>query len=167
MPLFSAAFDGGARAGSKVKYELDKDTGMLYVDRVLYSSVVYPHECAFAASTCAWLVSQRPSCTVRLFICVGLGRRVQPQPPTCTALSPVHVALSLMHRSSCIHFTARCLARYGFLPQTLGEDQDPLVRAECPVVVSQYYVEVDARLTVSCLCARRMSHAAGMLVTLS
>ena len=33
-------------AGSKVKYELDKETGMLYVDRVLYSSVVYPHECA-------------------------------------------------------------------------------------------------------------------------
>ena len=29
--------------GSKVKYELDKDTGMLYIDRILYSSVVYPH----------------------------------------------------------------------------------------------------------------------------
>lgn len=29
--------------GSKVKYELDKDTGMMYVDRILYSSVVYPH----------------------------------------------------------------------------------------------------------------------------
>ena len=28
--------------GSKVKYELDKDTGLLEVDRVLYSSVVYP-----------------------------------------------------------------------------------------------------------------------------
>ena len=30
-------------AKSKVKYELDKETGMCYVDRVLYSSVVYPH----------------------------------------------------------------------------------------------------------------------------
>jgi inorganic pyrophosphatase len=29
--------------GSKVKYELDKDTGLCYVDRILYSSVVYPH----------------------------------------------------------------------------------------------------------------------------
>ena len=29
--------------GSKVKYELDKATGLLHVDRVLYSSVVYPH----------------------------------------------------------------------------------------------------------------------------
>lgn len=28
--------------GSKVKYELDKETGLLMVDRVLYSSVVYP-----------------------------------------------------------------------------------------------------------------------------
>lgn len=32
--------------GSKVKYELDKSTGLLYIDRVLYSSVVYPHKCA-------------------------------------------------------------------------------------------------------------------------
>lgn len=31
--------------GSKVKYELDKSTGLLYIDRVLYSSVVYPHKC--------------------------------------------------------------------------------------------------------------------------
>ena len=30
----------------QVKYELDKATGMLYIDRVLYSSVVYPHNCA-------------------------------------------------------------------------------------------------------------------------
>jgi inorganic pyrophosphatase len=28
--------------GSKVKYELDKKTGLLLVDRVLYSSVHYP-----------------------------------------------------------------------------------------------------------------------------
>ncbi len=28
--------------GSKVKYELDKPTGMLRVDRVLYSAVIYP-----------------------------------------------------------------------------------------------------------------------------
>lgn len=30
--------------GSKVKYELDKETGLCYVDRILYSSVVYPHK---------------------------------------------------------------------------------------------------------------------------
>ncbi|BBH07940.1 pyrophosphorylase 1 [Prunus dulcis] len=33
--------------GSKVKYELDKTTGLIKVDRVLYSSVVYPHNYGF------------------------------------------------------------------------------------------------------------------------
>jgi inorganic pyrophosphatase len=33
--------------GSKVKYELDKETGMLRVDRMLYSSVVYPANYGF------------------------------------------------------------------------------------------------------------------------
>ena len=37
--------------GSKVKYELDKATGLLLVDRVLYSSVVYPHNYGFIPRT--------------------------------------------------------------------------------------------------------------------
>ncbi|KAF5828080.1 inorganic pyrophosphatase [Dunaliella salina] len=37
--------------GSKVKYELDKDTGLLFVDRILYSSVVYPHNYGFVPKT--------------------------------------------------------------------------------------------------------------------
>ena len=37
--------------GSKVKYELDKTTGLLYVDRILYSSVVYPHNYGFIPQT--------------------------------------------------------------------------------------------------------------------
>lgn len=37
--------------GSKVKYELDKDTGLIYVDRILYSSVVYPHNYGFIPKT--------------------------------------------------------------------------------------------------------------------
>ncbi|EFN51867.1 hypothetical protein CHLNCDRAFT_32962 [Chlorella variabilis] len=37
--------------GSKVKYELDKKSGLLYVDRVLYSSVVYPHNYGFIPRT--------------------------------------------------------------------------------------------------------------------
>lgn len=37
--------------GSKVKYELDKTTGMLYVDRILHSSVVYPHNYGFVPQT--------------------------------------------------------------------------------------------------------------------
>lgn len=37
--------------GSKVKYELDKKTGLLLVDRVLYSSVVYPANYGFIPQT--------------------------------------------------------------------------------------------------------------------
>ena len=37
--------------GSKVKYELDKETGLLLVDRVLYSSVIYPANYGFIPRT--------------------------------------------------------------------------------------------------------------------
>lgn len=37
--------------GSKVKYELDKDTGALRVDRILYSSVMYPANYGFIPRT--------------------------------------------------------------------------------------------------------------------
>ncbi len=37
--------------GSKVKYELDKATGMLRVDRILYSSVIYPANYGFIPQT--------------------------------------------------------------------------------------------------------------------
>ena len=37
--------------GSKVKYELDKETGLLLVDRVLYSSIVYPANYGFIPRT--------------------------------------------------------------------------------------------------------------------
>lgn len=37
--------------GSKVKYELDKPTGLLEVNRILYSSVVYPANYGFIPQT--------------------------------------------------------------------------------------------------------------------
>ncbi|KAG5094577.1 hypothetical protein JHK84_050165 [Glycine max] len=37
--------------GSKVKYELDKKTGLIKVDRVLYSSFVYPYNYGFIPRT--------------------------------------------------------------------------------------------------------------------
>lgn len=37
--------------GSKIKYELDKTTGLVRVDRVLYSSVVYPANYGFIPQT--------------------------------------------------------------------------------------------------------------------
>jgi inorganic pyrophosphatase len=39
--------------GSKVKYEIDKETGLLKVDRILYSSVVYPENYGFIPRTLA------------------------------------------------------------------------------------------------------------------
>ena len=37
--------------GSRVKYELDKETGMIRVDRILHSSIVYPHNYGFVPRT--------------------------------------------------------------------------------------------------------------------
>ncbi|MCT4622853.1 MAG: inorganic diphosphatase [Schleiferiaceae bacterium] len=37
--------------GSRNKYELDKDTGLLKLDRVLYSSMYYPHNYGFIPQT--------------------------------------------------------------------------------------------------------------------
>src|SRR5262245_25846331 len=39
--------------GSKVKYELDKETGLLRVDRILYSAVHYPANYGFIPQTLA------------------------------------------------------------------------------------------------------------------
>src|SRR5207248_2004182 len=39
--------------GSSVKYELDKETGMLKVDRILYSAVYYPANYGFIPQTLA------------------------------------------------------------------------------------------------------------------
>lgn len=59
--------DGGRRIvnavieipkGSKVKYELDKKTGGLRVDRILYSSVIYPANYGFLPRT--WCDDEDP-----------------------------------------------------------------------------------------------------------
>ncbi len=39
--------------GSSVKYELDKETGMLRLDRILYSAVFYPANYGFIPQTLA------------------------------------------------------------------------------------------------------------------
>jgi inorganic pyrophosphatase len=39
--------------GSKLKYEIDKETGLLVLDRVLFSSVRYPHNYGFIPRTLA------------------------------------------------------------------------------------------------------------------
>lgn len=37
--------------GSKIKYELDKDTGLMKMDRILYTSTHYPHNYGFIPLT--------------------------------------------------------------------------------------------------------------------
>ena len=54
----------GALSLLQVKYELDKDTGMCYVDRVLYSSVVYPHNYGGFESGCQFL----PCCSQKAWL---------------------------------------------------------------------------------------------------
>ena len=49
VTLFNAVIE--IPKGSKVKYELDKPTGGLRVDRILYSSVVYPANYGFIPRT--------------------------------------------------------------------------------------------------------------------
>lgn len=39
--------------GSSVKYEVDKDSGAIFVDRVMYSSVIYPANYGFVPHTLA------------------------------------------------------------------------------------------------------------------
>ena len=54
--LFNAVIE--IPKGSKAKYELDKATGMIRVDRILYSSVIYPANYGFTAMmTTRWTSS--------------------------------------------------------------------------------------------------------------
>ncbi len=54
LPIDLAAFFPAVieiPAGSKLKYEVDKESGLLMLDRVLYSSVHYPHNYGFIPRT--------------------------------------------------------------------------------------------------------------------
>src|SRR5450432_2236040 len=52
LPLeFTAVIEIGM--GSSVKYELDKETGLLRLDRILYSAVFYPANYGFIPQTLA------------------------------------------------------------------------------------------------------------------
>jgi inorganic pyrophosphatase len=52
--------------GSKNKYELDKETGLLRLDRVLYSAVHYPADYGFIPRTSAMTATRSMrSCSAR------------------------------------------------------------------------------------------------------
>ena len=52
--------------GSKVKYELDKKTGLLRVDRVLFSAVHYPANYGFLLKVRISVITQRPPRLIRV-----------------------------------------------------------------------------------------------------
>lgn len=67
--------------GSKAKYELDKDTGLLRLDRVLYTSTVYPANYGFIPRTLAddkdpldvLVLCNEPIYPMTLVTCVPIG----------------------------------------------------------------------------------------------
>ena len=68
--------------GSKTKYELDKDTGMIALDRILYTSMVYPANYGFIPRTLAddgdpldvlLLTSAEPLFPMTLADCIPIG----------------------------------------------------------------------------------------------
>ena len=67
--------------GSKAKYELDKSTGMLRLDRILYTSTVYPANYGFIPRTLAedgdaldvLVLSSEPILPMTLVTCAPIG----------------------------------------------------------------------------------------------
>ena len=53
--------------GSKCKYELDKETGAIILDRILFTSTAYPHNYGFIPSTLS-LSIRSPRSSVRDFL---------------------------------------------------------------------------------------------------
>ena len=67
--------------GSKAKYELDKETGLLRLDRVLYTSTVYPSNYGFIPRTLAddgdpldvLVLCNEPIIPMTLVTCMPIG----------------------------------------------------------------------------------------------
>lgn len=102
----------------QVKYEIDKDTGLLVVDRVLYSSMEYPHN--YGASQAAVCVRWLPTFASSVnSIAVCQGHRIV----MLHAFSGHYAVLCCTDTSDVQH--AHWLA--GFIPRTLCDDGDALV----------------------------------------
>ena len=93
--------------GSKAKYELDKDTGMLRLDRVLYSSVYYPANYGFIPQTLGedhdpldiLVLSQieiQPLCIVRARV-IGVMRMVDKNEADDKIISVAEDDVSVSH----------------------------------------------------------------------
>ena len=66
--------------GSSVKYELDKTSGLIKLDRILYSAVYYPSNYGFVPQTLAELITipgaARKTANVVLGVCFGKAEGV-------------------------------------------------------------------------------------------
>jgi inorganic pyrophosphatase len=83
--------------GSSVKYELDKETGLLKLDRVLYSAVYYPANYGFIPQTLAedddpldvLVLCQEPVAPLTMVKARAIGQRqARPQNPGCRTQRP-------------------------------------------------------------------------------
>jgi len=67
--------------GSKIKQELDKETGMLKVDRILHTSMQYPHNYGFIPKTLGddddpldvWVISSESLTPLSIIRCFPIG----------------------------------------------------------------------------------------------
>jgi hypothetical protein len=118
--------------GSKVKYELDKETGLLYVDRVLASSVRYPHNYGCGADGGGevgggWRRGRAGSRGAQ-------RRQLRRTAPASTPSLPTHPTPPLPLPLPPPPPTPP--PPPSFIPQTLCEDNDPLdvlVLMQCPI----------------------------------
>lgn len=87
--------------GSQNKYELDPDTGALFLDRVLYSSEFYPFNYGFIPSTKAadgdaldvavMLTNPVPPCTVVKCRAIGILKKIDSGDiDNCIVAVPIH-----------------------------------------------------------------------------
>ncbi|KHN45183.1 Soluble inorganic pyrophosphatase [Glycine soja] len=117
--------------GSKVKYELHKKTRLIKVDRVLYSSVVYPHNYGFIPRTLCedndpidvLVLMQEPilpGCFLRSWA-IGLMPMIDGNEHKEVAVNdflPVSVAIDAIQYSMDLSYNKDMI---GPLPESIGE----------------------------------------------
>ena len=98
--------------------------GLLYIDRILYSSVVYPHNYGARAIMLMLAMAQ--------FGIGAVGTHVQHLPSSrissmCVSIADISYSVALHEVTSIFLVVIMSQAVYtGFIPRTLCEDNDPL-----------------------------------------
>ncbi|KAM7266504.1 hypothetical protein ACFE04_004401 [Oxalis oulophora] len=118
----------------KVKYELDKKIGLIMVDRVLYSYVVYPHNYGF--TPCTIFCSHPGHDALKIFNCVEkvkyeldkkIGLIMNLTLPRFSTAQVVEISKVEKSQVDRVLYSYVVYAHnYGFLPRTICEDGDPM-----------------------------------------